>query len=64
MWLRLTDPSEKTVVVNSDHIVWFSAQPGGEMTELRCTYYGGDRNILVTVKETVDDIVARLATPP
>lgn len=61
MWLRLTEADGNTVMVNSQHIVWFSAQGSGSMTELRCTYYGGDRNITINVKETVDEVAALLA---
>ncbi|WEX07194.1 hypothetical protein [Chelativorans sp. AA-79] len=51
-------------MVNSDHIVWFDAQPSGSFTELHVTYYGGDRNIAILVKEPVEEIAAMLTRPP
>jgi len=60
MWLRLTDEKNQTVIINSDHIIWFDAQPSGRLTELHVTYYGGDRNIAILVKEPVEQIVSML----
>ena len=60
MWLRLTDTNEKAIMVNSDHIIWFEAGSEG-LTELHVTYYGGDRNITIPVKQEAEDIAAMLS---
>ncbi|MHA6688657.1 hypothetical protein [Mesorhizobium sp. A556] len=48
-----SDTNEKTIMVNSEHIIWF--ETGGEgLTELHVTYYGGDRNITIQVKQKAE----------
>jgi hypothetical protein len=56
MWMRLTDTKGNPVVVNSDNVVWF--QPDGDRTEIHVTYYGGDRNITIVVKETLEHVTS------
>jgi hypothetical protein len=56
MWLRLTDTKNSPVMVNSDNVVWF--QPDGDLTEIHVTYYGGDRNITIVVKETMEAVTS------
>lgn len=60
MWLRLTAANGNTVVVNSDHIIWFSSQPDSDATELRCTLFGGERNVAIIVKDTIDKLLTML----
>jgi hypothetical protein len=63
MWLRLTDANEKTIMVNSDHVVWFRAG-SDDFAELHVTYYGGDRNITIQVKQTAEHIADLLTGQP
>jgi hypothetical protein len=60
MWLRLRDSNDQTVMVNSDHVVWFLDKSNGDLTELHVTYYGGDRNVVILVKESTEEIAAML----
>ena len=56
MWLRLTDSKDNPILVNSDNVVWI--QSTGKFTEIHVTYYGGDRNITIVVKETMETVTS------